>query len=153
MMVSASSRMEALAVKGCEFWRIPTFGDSRGNLTVTELDAMPFPVRRVFFITEVPVGEKRAGHAQRTGRELLLAIRGSLVVTVDDGTRKQEILLQHPEVGLVLAPMTWCVVSQFSQGAVLAVFASNAYDKNDQVCNYDDFLSTIAKYQRASSLR
>jgi UDP-2-acetamido-3-amino-2,3-dideoxy-glucuronate N-acetyltransferase len=114
---------QLLEVARCRLCRFPTIVDGRGRLTVAEFAAMPFTARRAFFISEVPPGETRGGHAQRTCVELLLPIKGSVVVAVDDGTRTQDILLQDPTVGLVIAPRVWCVLSRFSEGTVLAVFA------------------------------
>jgi hypothetical protein len=128
-------------VARCRLCRFPAIADGRGHLTVAEFGAMPFPVRRVFFISEVPPGEIRGGHAQISCMELLLPVRGSVVVTVDDGRRRQDILLRDRNVGLVIAPKTWCVLSRFSEGAVLAVFASHPHDEADKIRDYVEFLA------------
>src|SRR5262249_31461839 len=95
--------LEPLEVAGCQLWRFPTFADPRGHLTVAELAAMPFPVRRVFFVSGVPRNQTRGNDAQRSCKELLLALSGSIVATVEDGRRKQDIvLLPHRNVGLVI---------------------------------------------------
>jgi UDP-2-acetamido-3-amino-2,3-dideoxy-glucuronate N-acetyltransferase len=138
------SPSEPLEVNGCHLWRFPAIADSRGHLTVAEFAAVPFPVRRIFFISDVPANQTRGKDAQITGEKLLLAISGSMLATVEDGTRRQEIMLQHRNVGLVLAPKTWCVVSHFSEGAVLAVLASNPYDEADYIRDYAEFRSIVA---------
>jgi UDP-2-acetamido-3-amino-2,3-dideoxy-glucuronate N-acetyltransferase len=130
-------------VARCRLCRFPAIADGRGHLTVAEFAEMPFPVRRVFFISGVPPGETRGDHAQRTCVELLLPVNGSVVVTIDDGRRKQDILLQDRNVGLVIAPKTWCVLGRFSEGAVLAVFASHPHEEADKIRDYAEFL-TIA---------
>jgi WxcM-like, C-terminal len=122
-------------------WRFPTTVDRRGHLTVAEFAAMPFPVRRAFFISEVPPDQARGGHAQRSCVELLLPVTGSVVVTIDDGMRAQDVLLQDPDVGLVVAPKIWCVLSRFSAGAVVAVFASHPHDEADKIRDYAEFLA------------
>jgi WxcM-like, C-terminal len=132
---------QLLEVARCRLCHFPAIVDGRGRLTVAEFAAMPFPVRRAFFISEVPPGETRGGHAQRTCAELLLPIAGSVIVTVDDGTRTQDILLQDPNVGLVIAPMVWCLLSRFSKGAALAVFASHPQDEADKIRDYAEFLA------------
>ena len=133
-----------LEVRGCRLWRLPTIVDSRGRLTVAELATMPFPVKRLFFIADVPAGETRGHDAQGTTKELLLALGGSLLVTLDDGTRKQDVTLSGRGEGVFVAPKTWCVLSRFSPGAVLAVFASQPYDEADQIRDYAEFLSIVA---------
>jgi UDP-2-acetamido-3-amino-2,3-dideoxy-glucuronate N-acetyltransferase len=105
---------------------------------------MPFAVRRIFFISGVPTDQTRGHDAHRASEGLLLAISGSMLVTLDDGMRKQGIMLQHRDVGLVVAPKTWCVLSRFSEGAVLAVFASHPYDEADQIRDYAEFRSIAA---------
>jgi hypothetical protein len=138
------SSSESIEVNGCRWWRFPTIADSRGHLTIAELAATPFPVRRIFFISDVPAGQTRGNDAQRTGEELLLAISGSMLATIEDGTRRQEIMLRHCNVGLVIAPKVWHVVSHFSEGAVLAVLASIPYDEADHIRDYAEFLSIAA---------
>jgi dTDP-4-dehydrorhamnose 3,5-epimerase-like enzyme len=110
---------------------------------------MSFPVRRVFYISQVPEGQTRANHAQRESKELLLAITGTVSVLIDDGRSRQSIVLWRRNVGLLIAPKTWCSLSHFSKDAVLAVFASHPYDVADQVADYDEFLSiSVGNSQR-----
>ena len=140
-MSGSGSKEEPLTVAGCRFWQFPTFADQRGNLTVADFATMSFPVRRVFYISQVPEGQTRANHAQRESKELLLAITGTVSVLIDDGRSRQSIVLWRRNVGLLIAPKTWCSLSHFSKDAVLAVFASHPYDVADQVADYDEFLS------------
>jgi hypothetical protein len=128
-------------VARCRLCRFPALVDGRGYLMVAEFAEMPFPVRRVFFIADVPPGETRGDHAQRSCVELLLPVNGSVVVTVDDGSRKQDILLEDRNVGLVIPPEIWCVLSRFSAGAVVAVFASHPHDEADKIRDYAEFLA------------
>jgi dTDP-4-dehydrorhamnose 3,5-epimerase-like enzyme len=140
-MSGSGSKEEPLTVAGCRFWQFPTFADQRGYLTVADFATMSFPVRRVFYISQVPEGQTRANHAQRESKELLLAITGTVSVLIDDGRNRQSIVLWRRNVGLLIAPKTWCSLSHFSKDAVLAVFASHPYDVADQVADYDEFLS------------
>ena len=140
-MSGSKSSDEPVTVSGCRFWQFPTFADRRGNLTLADLATMSFPVRRMFYISQVPEGQTRANHAQRESEQLLLAVTGSVSVMIDDGRNKQTIVLRRHNVGLLIAPKTWCSLSQFSSDAVLAVFASHAYDAADQIADYDEFLS------------
>jgi len=148
-MSGSGSNEEPLTVAGCRFWQFPTFADQRGNLTVADFATMSFPVRRVFYISQVPEGQTRANHAQRESKELLLAITGTVSVLIDDGRSRQSIVLWRRNVGLLIAPKTWCSLSHFSKDAVLAVFASHPYDVADQVADYDEFLSiSVGNSQR-----
>jgi hypothetical protein len=110
-------------------------------LTVVELAAMPFAVRRIFFISEVPPGQTRGEDAEKTGDKLLLAVNGTMTVTIDDGSRKQAIPLCDRSTGLLIAPITWCAISLFSHGAVLAVLASHPFDEANQIRDYAEFLA------------
>jgi hypothetical protein len=132
---------ESIDVSGCRFWRFPTSADARGELTVAEFAAMPFAVRRIFFISHVPPDQTRGEDAEKIGDKLLLAINGSMVVTIDDGARKQTIPLRDPSAGVLIPSKTWCAIGGFSEGAVLAVFASLPYDEANQIRDYAEFLS------------
>jgi WxcM-like protein len=135
---------ERLKVDRCRLWRLPTIVDMRGQVLVAELAAMPFPVRRVFFVSRVPGNESRGHHAHKSGEELLFAIKGSVAVTLDDGTRRADVVLQDPGLGLVIGPMVWCVQSRFSDDAILGAFASQPYDAGDYVRDYAGFRSMVA---------
>jgi hypothetical protein len=117
-MSGSGSKEEPLTVAGCRFWQFPTFADQRGYLTVADFATMSFPVRRVFYISQVPEGQTRANHAQRESKELLLAITGTVSVLIDDGRNRQSIVLWCRNVGLLIAPKTWCSLSHFSKDAV-----------------------------------
>jgi UDP-2-acetamido-3-amino-2,3-dideoxy-glucuronate N-acetyltransferase len=136
---------ESLEVSGCRFWRFPTSTDARGQLTVAEFATMPFAVQRIFFISDVPPGRTRGEDAEKTGDKLLLAINGRMVVTIEDGTRKQILPLRDPNAGLLIPSKTWCAISQFSEGAMLAVFASLPYDEANQIRDYAEFLSVVKR--------
>lgn len=138
-------KQQPLTVTGCHWWRFLDFTDSRGSLSVAELAKMPFEVRRVFFITDVPAGETRGNHAQRIANEIVFAPIGRVAVSVDDGKTKDQITLQGRTFGLFIQPKVWCSFSHFSADAVLTVFASHAYDPAGQISDYTEFLSVAAK--------
>jgi hypothetical protein len=137
-------RSEPLDVKGCSLWRLPNVVDPRGKLTIAELHAMPFPVRRVFFVSAVPANKTRGHNAHKSCKELIYAINGSVAVAIDDGVRKQEVILKDCNIGLVVGPKIWCVQSRFYEGVVLVVFASEPYDANDYITDYAEFRSMAA---------
>ncbi|MBD5341389.1 MAG: WxcM-like domain-containing protein [Bacteroides sp.] len=120
---------------------LPRHLDRRGNLSVVENGInIPFDMKRVFFIYDVPGGESRAGHAHHTLYQFVIAVSGSFTVQLDDGTEKESILLNKPYEGLLVPPGTWSHLVDFSSGAVALVLASDFYDESDYVRDYEEFI-------------
>lgn len=118
--------------------------DIRGSLSVGEFEReIPFAPRRYFLVYAVPTAETRGEHAHRTCHQFLIALRGSVSVVADDGQRREEVLLDRPNVGLYLPPMTWGIQYRYSPDAVLLVFASDYYDAADYIRDYGDFLEAV----------
>ena len=116
--------------------------DRRGNLTVVENNiTIPFDIRRVYYLYDVPGGESRGGHAHKEMSQLIVAVGGSFSVTLDDGTTKRTFFLNHPYQGLLVVPGLWRTLDDFSSGAVCMVLASHPYDEEDYIRNYEEFLS------------
>ncbi len=136
---------DQIRVKRCQFWKLPKTIDPRGHLTIAELATIPIPVRRLFFVSGVPVTESRGQCAHRSGEELLFAINGSVSVTIEDGICKQEIILDDCSVGLIIGPRIWSTQTRFSEGVVLAVLASESYNANDIIRNYTEFRSMVVE--------
>ena len=123
---------------------LPRITDPRGNLTVAEANKnIPFDIKRVYWLYDVPGGECRGGHAHKQIKEILIAVSGSFHVTLDNGKKKQTFLLNHPYQGLLIDTKTWRTLDDFSSGAVCVVLASDFYDENDYIYNYNDFLQYI----------
>ena len=123
---------------------LPRITDPRGNLTVAEANKnIPFDIKRVYWLYDVPGGECRGGHAHKQIKETLIAVSGSLHVTLDNGKEKQTFLLNHPYQGLLIDTKTWRTLDDFSSGAVCVVLASDFYDENDYIYDYNDFLQYI----------
>ena len=115
--------------------------DPRGNLTVAEQQAdVPFDVKRVYWVYDVPGGESRGGHAHRHCREMIVAVSGSFDVTLDDGSEKQTYHLNHPWQGLFVDTGIWRTLDDFSSGAVCLVLASELFEENDYIRDYEQFL-------------
>jgi len=124
--------------------RLPFVEDMRGNLSAGEFErTVPFPVKRYFLVFDVPSAEVRGEHAHRRCQQFLVCVRGSLSVVVDDGTNREEILLDAPNVGVHLPPMVWGIQYRYSEDAVLLVFCSEYYDPADYVRDYSEFLREI----------
>jgi hypothetical protein len=120
---------------------LPKIVDPRGNLTVAEgLDMVPFDIKRVYWVYDVPGGESRGGHAHRRLRQLVVALSGSFTVTLDNGSERQTVLLNHPWQGLFIDTNTWRTLDDFSSGAVCLVLASEHYDEDDYIYDYEEFL-------------
>jgi len=120
--------------------------DLRGSLTAGEFPAqIPFIPRRYFMVFDVLGKEIRGEHAHRRCHQFLVCLRGSVALVVDDGKNSEEILLDHPTVGVHVPPMVWAVQYRYSADALLLVFASDPYDPEDYIRDYDEFLSLVAR--------
>lgn len=114
--------------------------DPRGNLTVAEqYKDIPFEIKRVYWTYDVPGGETRGGHAHKKLYQLVVATSGSFIVTLDNGKEKETFLLNHPWQGLLIEPGIWRELEDFSSGAVCLVLASDLFDLDDYIYDYDEF--------------
>ncbi|MDE6000022.1 MAG: FdtA/QdtA family cupin domain-containing protein [Bacteroidaceae bacterium] len=124
-----------------EIIELPKITDPRGNLTVAEqMKNVPFDIKRVYWTYDVPGGESRGGHAHKALYQLVVAMSGSFTVTLDNGEERKTILLNHPWQGLLIKPNTWRTLDDFSSGAVCMVLASELFDEEDYIYDYDDFI-------------
>ena len=124
-----------------EIIELPKITDPRGNLTFAEqLKNVPFDIKRVYWTYDVPGGESRGGHAHKALYQLVVAMSGSFTVTLDNGEDRKTILLNHPWQGLLIKPNTWRTLDDFSSGAVCMVLASELFDEEDYIYDYDDFI-------------
>lgn len=128
-----------------ELINLPRFTDPRGNLSVVEENInVPFEIKRVFFTYDVPGGESRADHANKTLIEFIVAVSGSFTVSLDDGKEKKKILLNKPYQGLLVNPMIWRKLEDFSSGAVALVICSDHYNEEDYIREYDEYLKNVS---------
>jgi len=135
------------AVRGVTLHRLPEVCDSRGLLSICELNrSVPFEVRR-YFVVSAAVGATRGTHAHRNLHQFLSCIHGQCNAIADDGETRREFVLNSPSVGLYLPPMTWGTQYRFSPGAVLLALASDEFDEADYICEYSEFLE-LAKRLR-----
>jgi hypothetical protein len=121
---------------------LPQIHDPRGDLTFVEGgNHVPFDIRRVYFLYNVPVDSERGGHAHMELEQVVFALSGSFRMKIDDGKTKSEYWLRDPRKGLYISRLIWREMDAFSQGAVCMVLASHRYDETDYYRNYGDFLS------------
>lgn len=131
-------------VKGVTVHRLPLVTDLRGSLSVGEIGQhIPFPVQRYFLVFDVPSAETRGEHAHHECHQFLICVAGKVAVVADDGKIRQEVVLDKPNLGIHLPPMTWGIQYKYSADAVLLVLASHHYSSADYIRNYDDFLKLI----------
>lgn len=120
---------------------LPVISDPRGDLTFVEgMRHVPFDIRRVYFLYNVPVDSERGGHAHRELEQVVFALSGSFRLKIDDGHEKSEYWLRDPRKGLYINRLIWREMDRFSQGAVCMVLASQPYDAADYYRDYDEFL-------------
>lgn len=118
--------------------------DPRGNLTVAQSkEKIPFDIKRVYWVYDVPSGEYRGGHAHKQCKEVIVALSGSFHVTLDNGQEKRTFLLNHPYEGLLVDVNTWRTLDDFSSGAVCLVLASEPFEEDDYIREYDYFLTYV----------
>ncbi|MFC1758318.1 WxcM-like domain-containing protein, partial [Planctomycetota bacterium] len=131
-------------VRDVTIHRMTKVEDLRGSLTVGEFERdVPFSPKRYFLVFSVPSEETRGEHAHIECHQFLICIKGSCAVVADDGTNRQEFLLDEPYKGVYLPPMTWGIQYRYSSDAVLLVFASHPYDSSDYIRNYEEFLRRL----------
>ena len=134
-----------MGLSDCQIVNLPKIAEPRGNLTFIEAGRhVPFEIRRVYYLYDVPGGSERGGHAHKGLRQLIVAMSGSFDVILDDGRQKQRFHLNRSYYGLYVCQMVWRELDNFSSGSVCLVLASNSYDESDYYRDYQDFLNALA---------
>ena len=133
--------MKQTCVDDCKIIKLSKHHRRQGNLTVVENGKdVPFDVKRVYYLYDVPGGATRGGHAHRELSQLIVAVSGCFSVTLDDGKCKRNFFLNRPYQGLYVKPGMWRDLTDFSSGAVALVLASEVYQKEDYIRDYEEFL-------------
>jgi dTDP-4-dehydrorhamnose 3,5-epimerase-like enzyme len=128
----------------CKLIDLPKIADARGNLTFVEGGRhVPFEIKRIYYLYDVPGGAERGGHAHKNLHQLIVAMSGSFDIVLDDGRQKKRIHLNRSYHGLYVCPMIWREMDNFSSGAVCLVLASNLYDESDYYRDYKVFLNAV----------
>ena len=130
----------------CQIFDLPRINDPRGNLTFIEANRhIPFDIRRVYYLYDVPGGSERGGHAHKALHQLIIAMSGSFDIHLDDGYAKKTIHMNRSYNGLYVCPMIWREIDNFSSGAVCMVLASDYYDELDYYRDYGSFINDTKK--------
>ncbi|KGM52947.1 isomerase [Lysobacter concretionis Ko07 = DSM 16239] len=137
---AAEQGISATSVPGVNLYRMPSFADMRGSLSVGDFeDFLPFHAKRYFLVYDVPTQETRGEHAHKRCHQFLVCVSGSVHVLADDGTRRVDVELNSPDQGIHLPPMIWGTQYKYSKDAVLLVFASEPYDSDEYIRDYACF--------------
>ncbi|MHC1781618.1 MAG: WxcM-like domain-containing protein [Anaerolineaceae bacterium] len=146
-MANASPSGERdLRVTGAAIYELPVVIDLRGSLTFAEIEkSLPFPPKRFFLVYDVPGEEVRGEHSHRTCHQFLVCVKGKCSVIVDDGLHRAEVLLDQPNLGIYIAPLVWATEYKYSKDAILLVLASDVYNADDYIRDYEQFLVEIKK--------
>lgn len=129
-----------LTMQNCKIIKIPKIEDPRGNLSVIENNVIPYEIKRVYYLYDVPSGAERGGHSHKEQQEFLVALSGSFDVILDDGKEQEKVTLNKPFEGLLIANGIWRELKNFSSGAVCLVIASDVFSEEDYIREYEDFL-------------
>lgn len=126
-----------------EIIKIPKIDDYRGNIAFIEKDVVPFEIKRVYYLFDIPSNARRGGHSHKEQFELLIPLSGSFEVIVDDGKEKKVIALNKPDKGLLIKSNVWRELENFSSGSVCLVISSGKYLEEDYIRDYQEFLNYI----------
>ncbi len=131
-------------VHECNLLDLKQFGERNGHITVINNNLeIPFAIKRIFYLYDIPGGESRGEHAHKECHQFLVAVSGAFEVLLDDGKEKRQVLLNRPYIGLHIPPGIWASEINFSSGSICLVMASHEYSEDDYLRHYDDYLKFI----------
>lgn len=129
-------------IEDCEIIELPIVHRESGNITVLENQKnIPFDIKRIYYLYDVPMGGERGGHAHYELQQYVVAASGSFTFVLDDGKNKKEVFLNHPNKALHIKPGIWREMKDFSSGSICLVLASIKYAESDYIRDYQDFLN------------
>lgn len=126
-----------------ELISLPKIEERRGNLSVIEGDTIPFEIKRVYYLYDVPSGAERGGHAHKKLKQFLVALSGSFEVVLKDGAIEHVVTLNKPNEGLLINPGIWREIRNFSSGSVCLAVVSELFDESDYIREYKEYLSYV----------
>lgn len=132
--------MKKISVFDCDLIYLPKIGDRNGNITfVNNNSEVPFEVKRVFYLYDIPGGESRGAHAHKTCHQFLVAASGAFEVLLNDGKVQRQIMLNRPYIGLHIPPGIWASEINFSSGSICMVLTSEEFDEHDYIRDYSEY--------------
>lgn len=138
--------MKKNSVFDCVILPLNKIHNRAGNITIVEGNInVPFDVKRIYYLYDIPGGEDRGGHAHKELRQLIVAASGSFNVLLDDSLNKKVVTLNRPDYGLLVVPGIWRELMEFSSGAICLVLASEVYNDSDYIRDYSLFNDYITK--------
>jgi len=133
--------MKQASVYDCQVLPLSKIHNPAGNISIVEgNENVPFNLRRIYYLYDIPGGESRGGHAHKELYQLIVAASGSFEVLLDDGKNKKIVRLNRPNFGLMVIPGIWRELCEFSSGAICMVLASHKYDESDYIREYNEFV-------------
>lgn len=133
--------MRKNTISDCTMIDLPKINNRSGNITVIENNTeIPFEVKRIFYLYDIPSGETRGAHAHKECHQFLVSASGSFEVHLDDGINKKTVMLNQPYTGLNVPPGIWASENNFSSGAICLVMTSHKFNEDDYIRDYQDFL-------------
>ncbi len=142
-----------MSLSDCKIIQLRKIADRRGNLTVVEGNrTIPFEIKRIYYLYDVPGGERRAGHAHRHLLQFTISMSGSFDLVLDDGFKRKTFHLNRAYYGVYVPGMIWRELVNFSSGAVCLVLASEYYDEKDYIRDYDTFLRLIRSKRKEPTI-
>jgi hypothetical protein len=133
--------MQNSTVNDCKIIQLSKINNRAGNITIIENNNdIPFSVKRVYYLYDIPSSESRGGHAHKALYQLIVGASGSFNINLKDGKNEKSVFLNRPDLGLLIVPGIWRDLSDFSSGSVCLVFASDFYTENDYIREYSEFL-------------
>lgn len=135
-----------MPIKDCQIIELPKISDPRGNLTFLEgKNHIPFEIKRIFYLYDIPTGESRGAHAHKELHQFLICLSGSFDIHLDDGFSKKIVHLNRPWQGFYIPPMIWAAEVNFDPGSICLVMASAHYNELDYIRDYTQFINLTKK--------
>jgi hypothetical protein len=132
----------ATSINDCELITINKITNRVGNIAIVQSDQLlPFSIKRIYYLYDIPAGKNRGGHAHRELKQLLVAASGSFQVELFDGQERKKVYLNSPDIGLLIVPGIWRELTDFSSGSVCLVMASELYSESDYFYDMNSFLN------------
>jgi dTDP-4-dehydrorhamnose 3,5-epimerase-like enzyme len=134
--------MNRNTISNCNLITLPKISERNGNITaINSSDEIPFEIKRIFYLYDIPGGETRGAHAHKECQQFLIAVSGSFDVLIDDGGNKKKVALNRANIGIHIPAGIWASEGNFSSGAICLVLASHLYNESDYIRDYKEYVN------------